>query len=170
LFEHGGISNHVTYFQTINYFLQPGGLYLHHAIHRPAKRDRKRFRGRSREYTALIRYIFPGGELDHLGMSVDNLHRHGFEVHDVEGWREHYARTCRLWHDRLLAHQAEAAQEAGALRARLWIRISPVVPWRSSATPLEFYQPSPPNVFVGHQDCHQRGRIFTATDATKQET
>jgi cyclopropane-fatty-acyl-phospholipid synthase len=121
MFEHVGIANHVTYFQTINRLLRPGGLYLHHAIHRPAKRDRKRFRSRSREYTALIRYIFPGGELDHLGMSVDNLQRHGFEVHDVEGWREHYARTCRSWHDRLLARQAEAAKEAGTVRARLWI-------------------------------------------------
>jgi cyclopropane-fatty-acyl-phospholipid synthase len=121
MFEHVGIANHATYFATVNRLLRPGGLYLHHAIHRPAKRDRKRFRRPSREYAALVRYIFPGGELDHLGMSIDNLQRHGFEVHDVEGWREHYARTCRLWHDRLLARRREAEKEAGAVRARLWM-------------------------------------------------
>ena len=26
-------------------------------------------------------------------MTVANLESSGFEVHDVEGWREHYART-----------------------------------------------------------------------------
>ena len=30
-------------------------------------------------------------------MSVANLQRHGFEVHDVESLREHYVGTCRLW-------------------------------------------------------------------------
>ena len=40
-------------------------------------------------------------------------------MHDVEGWWEHYARTCRLWHDRLLARQAEA--EIGSVKTRLWI-------------------------------------------------
>ncbi|MFM7607399.1 MAG: class I SAM-dependent methyltransferase, partial [Alphaproteobacteria bacterium] len=67
------------------------------------------------------RYIFPGGELDHLGMSIANLQRHGFEVHDVEGWREHYARTCRLWHDKLLENQAAAEAAIGSVKTRLWL-------------------------------------------------
>jgi cyclopropane-fatty-acyl-phospholipid synthase len=46
---------------------------------------------------------FPVGKLDHLGMSIANLQRHGFEVHNVEAWREHYARTCRLWHDQVVS-------------------------------------------------------------------
>jgi cyclopropane-fatty-acyl-phospholipid synthase len=54
-------------------------------------------------------------------MSVSNLERNGFEVHDVEGWREHYARTTRLWHDRLLANQAAAEREIGAVKTRLWL-------------------------------------------------
>jgi cyclopropane-fatty-acyl-phospholipid synthase len=45
---------------------------------------------------AVSRYIFPGGQLDRLGMSIANLGRSGFEVLDVEAWREHYARTTRL--------------------------------------------------------------------------
>ena len=32
MFEHVGIANHATYFQTIHRLLKPGGLYLHHAI------------------------------------------------------------------------------------------------------------------------------------------
>ena len=68
-----------------------------------------------------MRYIFPGGEVDHLGMSIANLERYGFEVHDVEAWREHYARTTRLWHDRLFANRAAAEREVGSVKTRLWL-------------------------------------------------
>jgi cyclopropane-fatty-acyl-phospholipid synthase len=121
MFEQVGLANHATYFATVNRLLKPGGLYLHHAISRPAKRDDRRFRRRSREYNALVRYIFPGGELDHVGMSIANLQRHGFELHDVEAWREHYARTCRLWHDRLLDRYDDAVREVGSVQTRLWL-------------------------------------------------
>jgi cyclopropane-fatty-acyl-phospholipid synthase len=121
MFEQVGIANHPTYFQTINRLLTPRGLYLHHTIARPAKRDDKHFRRKPPEYAAIVRYIFPGGELDHLGMSVANLERHGFEVHDVEAWREHYARTTRHWHDRLLKNAAAAEREVGAVKTRLWL-------------------------------------------------
>ena len=121
MFEHVGIANYPTYFGTIHRLLKPHGLYLHHAIVRRAKRDDKAFRRRSREYIALTRYIFPGAEVDHIGMSVSNLDRYGFEVRDVEGWREHYAQTCRLWHDRLLANREAAEKEVGIIRTRLWL-------------------------------------------------
>ena len=121
MFEQVGIANYPTYFATINRLLKPGGLYLHHTIARPAKRTERAFRRRKGEYAALVRYIFPGGELDHIGMSLANLQRHGFEVHDVEGWREHYARTCRLWHDRLLANMDAAIAESGSVTTRLWL-------------------------------------------------
>ena len=58
---------------------------------------------------------------NYIGMTVANLERSGFEVHDVEGWREHYARTCRLWHDNLVAHMDEAEREVGSVKTRLWI-------------------------------------------------
>jgi cyclopropane fatty-acyl-phospholipid synthase-like methyltransferase len=110
------------YFSIIYRLLKPHGLYLHHSIARPAKgSDREFFSRYSTEALAIARYIFPGGDLDHVGMSIANLERHGFEVHDVEAWRMHYARTTRLWHDRLLANQAAAEREVGAARARLWL-------------------------------------------------
>ena len=121
MFEQVGIANYPTYFSSVNRLLRPGGLYLHHTIARPAKRDDKAFAKHAKEYAALTRYIFPGGELDHLGMSISNLQRHGFEVHDVEGWREHYARTCRLWHDKLLENQAAAEAAIGSVKTRLWL-------------------------------------------------
>jgi cyclopropane-fatty-acyl-phospholipid synthase len=121
MFEHVGIDNHPVYFKAIQRLLAPDGLYLHHATTRPAKRDDKTFRRKRAEYAAITRYIFPGSELDHIGMTLGNLERHGFEVHDVEGWREHYARTCRLWHDRLMAQTAAAVREIGEQKTRLWL-------------------------------------------------
>ncbi len=121
MFEHVGIANHPAYFRTVNRLLRPRGLYLHHTISRRAKKTDKAFNKMPAEYRALVRYIFPGGELDHLGMSITNLERHGFEVHDVEGWREHYQRTCRIWHDRLQARRMEAEAEVGPEKLRMWL-------------------------------------------------
>ena len=121
MFEHVGIDNHGAYFSKLHSLLRPRGLLLNHAIARPAKRDDRSFRRKRTESAALTRYIFPGGELDHIGMSLANLERHGFEVHDVEGWREHYARTCRIWCERLHARRDEAASEVGEARTRLWL-------------------------------------------------
>lgn len=121
MFEAVGIANHDTYYSSVYRLLKPGGLYLHHAITRRAKRSKAMFRKKSPEHLALVKYIFPGGELDHLGMTIENLEGRGFEVHDVENLREHYGRTCRLWAERLHARFDEAIAEIGAPKARLWL-------------------------------------------------
>lgn len=121
MFEHVGLANHDAYFAKMNALLRPQGLLLNHAIARRAKRNLNRFRRKGAEYAALTRYIFPGGELDYIGLSLTNLERHGFEVHDVEGWREHYGRTCRLWCERLAANREAAEREVGPAKTRLWL-------------------------------------------------
>ncbi|KAB2698897.1 class I SAM-dependent methyltransferase [Ochrobactrum sp. Kaboul] len=121
MFEHVGIAHYDTYFKSVRRLLRPGGLYMHHAITRRMKKNKKSFNRKSAEHLALVKYIFPGGELDHLGMTVENLEGHGFEVHDVENLREHYGRTCRMWADRLHANFDKAVAEVGYARARLWI-------------------------------------------------
>ena len=69
----------------------------------------------------MTRYIFPGGELDHIGLSLDNLEIHEFDIHDVEGLREHYAKTCRIWADRLYARRHEAEAMIGEAKTHLWL-------------------------------------------------
>ena len=80
MFEAVGIDNHDIYFKQMHKLLRPRGLYLHHAIARPSKKDMKKFRKQRAEYKALTTYIFPGGELDTVGMSINGLERNGFEV------------------------------------------------------------------------------------------
>jgi cyclopropane-fatty-acyl-phospholipid synthase len=121
MFEHLGLANHEAYFLAVGKLLKPGGIYLHHAITRRMKRDRRAWRRKAPAYKALIKYIFPGGEVDHIGMTLENLEAYGFEVHDVEDLREHYARTCRLWAERLHARFDEAIAEVGEAKARLWL-------------------------------------------------
>jgi cyclopropane-fatty-acyl-phospholipid synthase len=121
MFEHVGLDNHDAYFAKLNSLLRPRGLLLNHAIARRAKRNLRRFRRKNPEFAALTRYIFPGGELDYVGLSLTNLERHGFEIHDVEGWREHYARTCRLWCERLYANRETAERLVGPAKTRLWL-------------------------------------------------
>ncbi|MCA1953315.1 MAG: cyclopropane-fatty-acyl-phospholipid synthase family protein [Hyphomicrobiales bacterium] len=121
MYEHVGFSAHATYFAAVNRLLKPGGLYLHHAITRRGRRSEKAFHRMRPEYKAMTAYIFPGGEVDHIGHSTMMLEAHGFEVHDIEGWRAHYARTCALWCRRLYARRDEAEAMIGPERTRIWL-------------------------------------------------
>lgn len=121
MFEHLGIANHATYFANVRRLLKPDGIYLHHAITRRSKGTMRKTLKNGAEYRAIIKYIFPGGELDTIGMTTGNLEAHGFLVYDVENLREHYARTCRLWAERLQSRFGEAIAEVGEAKARLWL-------------------------------------------------
>jgi cyclopropane-fatty-acyl-phospholipid synthase len=119
--EHIGIDNYPTYYRTVRRVLKADGLFLHHAITKPAKADAKKSRRKNEEFALLTKYIFPGGELDNIGNTVMNLEQFGFEVHDVENWREHYQRTCKHWYDRLLASYDAAVAEVGEVKTRMWL-------------------------------------------------
>jgi cyclopropane-fatty-acyl-phospholipid synthase len=121
MFEHLGIDSHDRHFALMRRLLRMRGRYLHQASTRRATFDLASFRKPTAYQQVITRFIFPGGELDHIGMTVTNLERHGFEVHDVENWREHFQRTLELWTERLWARREEAAQEIGIVRTRLWL-------------------------------------------------
>ncbi|PPC86598.1 MAG: hypothetical protein CTY39_04650 [Hyphomicrobium sp.] len=97
------------------------GLFLNHAISRRAKRRSFLPEKVRPEQRALAKYIFPGGALDDIGHTVSEMELAGFEVHDVEGWRMHYARTCRLWSERLAARKDEAIALVGEDKYRIYI-------------------------------------------------
>ncbi|MCA9051716.1 MAG: class I SAM-dependent methyltransferase, partial [Planctomycetaceae bacterium] len=119
--EHVGIDNMKAYSARVSSLLRDRGLFLNHGITRPAKMSDKAFRRMSPERKLLARYIFPGGELDHLGHMTQCLEASGFDVQDVEGWRDHYALTCRHWCQRLEANREQAIRMVGEERYRLWV-------------------------------------------------
>jgi len=121
MFEHLGFENHDRHFNHIHRLLKPRGVYFHQASVRRVGRDLAKFRKATGTTKVITRYIFPGGELDYIGLTVTNLGRLGFEVHDVEDLREHFELTLREWIRRLYARREQAAQEIGWSRTRLWL-------------------------------------------------
>lgn len=120
MYEAIGVAAVPEYLKKVRSMLAPDGLFLNHGITRRAKRRKKRFAARP-EQRALVRYIFPGGELDDIGHTIRELERAGFEVHDVEGWREHYALTTKMWCERLTGRQDEAIALVGEQAYRIWV-------------------------------------------------
>jgi cyclopropane-fatty-acyl-phospholipid synthase len=124
MFEAVGRSHLPEYFAHAFRLLKPCGVFLNHGIscapdiRGPVERwfDR-RIMGRD---LFSARYIFPDGEL--VPVSDVNLmaERAGFEVRDVENWREHYAQTLWHWATRLEANRERAIAVAGETVYRTW--------------------------------------------------
>ena len=121
MYEHIGLKNIPGYMQKMQQLLAENGLFLNHAIARRAPKQgwfKKRMRP---EQKAIAKYIFPGGELDDIGHSIFAMERAGFEILDVEAWRLHYARTCKLWCERLTANREEALKYVSEEKYRIWV-------------------------------------------------
>lgn len=115
MFEHVGLANLPTYLATVHRILRPGGLFLNHGI----THDEEGWK--STLATAFInRYVFPDGELDCVSNIQLGMERGGFEIHDVEGLRPHYALTLRHWVRRLEARHEQALHEVDEPTYRVW--------------------------------------------------
>lgn len=121
MYEHIGLKNIPAYMTKVRALLAEDGLFLNHAIARRAPKSSSLGKRMRPEQKAIAKYIFPGGELDDIGHSIVAMERAGFEVHDVEGWRMHYARTCKLWCERLTAEREQAIMFVGEEKYRIWV-------------------------------------------------
>lgn len=115
MFEHVGLANLPDYYKTVRRVLKPGGLFLNHGI----THDEEGW-GRSLATEFINRYVFPDGELDCVSNIQLGMERAGFEIHDVEGLRPHYALTLRHWVRRLEAQRLAAVTEVGEATYRVW--------------------------------------------------
>jgi cyclopropane-fatty-acyl-phospholipid synthase len=121
MYEHIGLKNIEPYMKKMRSLLSPDGVFLNHAISRRAPKPSLLGHRIRPEQKALAKYIFPGGELDDIGHTVTAMERAGFEVHDVEALREHYAQTCKIWCERLSAEMAKAIELVGEEKYRIWV-------------------------------------------------
>jgi cyclopropane-fatty-acyl-phospholipid synthase len=113
--EHVGLKNLPRYFARAYRLLEPGGVFLNHAIARSAvsvPRGTDSF---------ISRYVFPDGELVTLHDTIAAAERAGFEVRDVENLREHYARTLRCWVEGLRRHRASLLESVPERTYRIWL-------------------------------------------------
>jgi cyclopropane-fatty-acyl-phospholipid synthase len=104
IMEHLGAAQLPEYFSRIYGLLKPGGVFLNHHITRSAIRPVPVWRDFVR------RYVFPDGELEPISDVLVQAEQAGFELRDVESFREHYALTLRQWVKRLEAVHDEAVK------------------------------------------------------------
>jgi len=114
MFEHVGLRRAPQYFRKMAGLLAPGGLFLNHAIARPQSL------GDDAASLFVRRKIFPGGQFIHLSETIRAAEDAGFEVLDVENLRPHYARTCRLWEERLTGNREAALRLVDEPTFRTW--------------------------------------------------
>ncbi len=115
MFEHVGLVNLPVYLATVQRVLRPGGLFLNHGITHDQEGWNKTV---GTEF--INRYVFPDGELDCVSNIQLGMERAGFEIHDVEGLRPHYALTLRHWVQRLEANREAALREVDEPTFRVW--------------------------------------------------
>ena len=117
MFEHVGLRNLPVYFDTAARMLRDRGLMLNHGI-TSADVDSRPIGSGAGEF--IGKYVFPNGELPHLGVAVREMSAAGFEVCDIESLRPHYALTLAHWSRRLEQRLQEAARQVSERTLRVW--------------------------------------------------
>lgn len=116
MFEHVGIKNLPTYFRAVHRLLKDDGLFLNHGI-TVEKATKKSNAG-----TRFINdFVFPDGELTNISHIQKLTEDAGFEIHDLESLRPHYARTLMHWTKNLLNNKPRALEIVDERKFRIWI-------------------------------------------------
>jgi cyclopropane-fatty-acyl-phospholipid synthase len=113
MFEHIGIANFPHTSTKVNSLLRDRGIFPQSRHHAARQGRQKELQEDHAEKRLILKYIFPGSELDHVGHVQESMEACNFEIHDVEGWRWHYGITTRIWCQRLSARREEAIRLVG---------------------------------------------------------
>lgn len=115
MFEHVGLKNLDRYFSVAEKVLKPGGLFLNHGITMDQAGWKK-----SIGTQFINKYVFPDGQLETVSNIQGHMEAKGFEIHDVECLRWHYALTLREWVRRLQERHREANKFVDESVYRIW--------------------------------------------------
>ena len=117
MFEHVGIQHLPGYFSRINELLTDEGWVLNHGITSTDANDGETSHGGGR---FIDRYVFPHGELPHIGTVLRTMQEGGLEALDIESLRRHYARTTGLWSQAFEANGEKLKAMVDEKRWRIW--------------------------------------------------
>ena len=117
MFEHVGLDHLAAYFGHIRSLLQPDGWAMNHGITSTDAHDGETALGGG---SFIQRYVFPRGELPHIGTVLRTLQEGGLEAVDVENLRRHYQRTTQLWSEAFEANTAQIKPLVDERRWRIW--------------------------------------------------
>ncbi len=112
MFEHVGVPQFQTFFQTVNRLLAPDGVALLHAIGRSD--------GPGATAGFIRKYIFPGGYCPALSEVLPEIEKSGLYLTDAEILRLHYAETLKHWRQRFLAQWDKAKALYDERFCRMW--------------------------------------------------
>ncbi len=117
MFEHVGLANLESYFGKIASLLVDGGLALNHGI---TSTDPDSAESPYDAGEFIDEFVFPQGELPHIGLVLSRMQAAGLEALDVESLRRHYARTLALWAANYEARAAEVRSMVDETTYRVW--------------------------------------------------
>ena len=114
MFEHVGLKNLPHYFRIVHDLLVPGGWAMNHGITSSDPQNGESSHGAGQ---FMERYVFPQGELPHIGTALLAMQEGGLEPFDVESLRRHYARTLGCWSD---AFEAKTERLKSLVDEKTW--------------------------------------------------
>ncbi len=117
MFEHVGLRQLAPYFTRMRELLADDGVALNHGITSTSAHALGAPQGGGEFIT---RYVFPRGELAHLGTVLRAMQEGGLEALDVENLRRHYARTCAIWSDNFEANAERIRRLVDPKHFRIW--------------------------------------------------
>jgi cyclopropane-fatty-acyl-phospholipid synthase len=115
MFEHVGRRRLGKYFRKMYSLLADGGLFLNSGITRPQAV------GDDPQTLFLLKRVFPGGELAHLADVIREAEGAGFRILKVRNSAKNYARTCRIWAERLRENRESCVSLVGEEKYRTWL-------------------------------------------------
>lgn len=117
MFEHVGIRNLPDYFSRIRSLLADDGFAMNHGI-TTSDPDNGEVSYGGGEF--IEKYVFPHGELPHIGQVLKSMQEGGLEALDVENLRRHYAKTCGIWADNFEERADQIKRQVDDRRFRIW--------------------------------------------------
>jgi cyclopropane-fatty-acyl-phospholipid synthase len=117
MFEHVGVRNLPAYFARIRSLLADDGFAMNHGITTTDVDNGEAAYGGG-EF--IDKYVFPQGELPHIGQVLRAMQEGGLEALDVENLRRHYAKTCSIWADNFETNADRISKMVDGRKFRIW--------------------------------------------------
>jgi cyclopropane-fatty-acyl-phospholipid synthase len=117
MFEHVGVRNLPAYFARMRALLADDGFAMNHGITTTDVDNGEAAYGGG-EF--IDKYVFPQGELPHIGQVLRAMQEGGLEALDVENLRRHYAKTCSIWADNFETHAERIGKMVDGRKFRIW--------------------------------------------------
>jgi cyclopropane-fatty-acyl-phospholipid synthase len=117
MFEHVGAKHLVAYFSKMRDLLAEDGVAMNHGITTTDPSNGETAYGGG-EF--IHQYVFPHGELEHIGTVLTAMQEGGLEAWDVENLRRHYARTCGIWAENFESKSDYIRTHVDDRKFRIW--------------------------------------------------